>query len=217
MNEVFQDKHLATCSASVRRAKYEDVGELVNICRKSFPDSLKWRGLTSSAEKWWHIALDLPCCETWVCLCDEKIEGYVLLISDINRYNREKKKQRPSFGTLLLILMIHPRLLITKIFKRIFSCNSTSVRQVITDNSKKSADELLWIELIAVSPKMRRKGLGVAMLRFCEQRAAELRRKIIKLNVGKKNVGAIRLYEKSAFVKTNETRYEYIYTKPVAH
>lgn len=217
MNEVCQNKHLATCSVSVRRAGYEDVGELVNICRKSFPDSLKWRGLTSSAEKWWRIAIDLPCCETWVCLCDGKIEGYVLLISDINRYNQEKKKQRPSLGTMLLILMIYPRLLITKILKRVFSRNSTSIRQVITDDSKKSADELLWVELIAVSPNSRGKGLGAAMLKFCEQRAAELQRKAIKLNVNKKNIDPIRLYERSGFVKTVETRYEYIYTKPVAH
>jgi len=197
----------------IRRACCQDINELIAITREAYKDSLKWHSRRAMAKKWWGLFLDSRCCETWVCLCNENIEGFVVLILDVDQYNEQKRKQRPSLGDVLFMSMTHPVLLIRKIFGRIFSRNAMIIGQPTVQNSEGSATDTLWVELMAVLPNMRRKGLATTMLRFCSQRATELCRNTIKLCVDKKNAGARRLYEKLGFFMTTNTKYSCIYTK----
>jgi len=200
-------------SEHIRRASYDDIGELIKICRDSFSGSLRWQGARFGARRWWQFMVNSQYCETWILLNAEKIAGFVVPILDVDEYNKEKRKQYRSIRAFLPVLMSPPRLLITKASKRIFSHDFVKTRHAKSAGSKKLAANSLWIELIAVSPNMRRKGYGAALLKFCEQKAAELRYEGLKLSVKKKDTAAIGLYEKVGFVATAEGKQSYIYTK----
>ena len=213
MERINRNNCLTKNGLFVRRAKPEDINDLIEICRASFRDSLKWRGPRFFARKQWQFILGSAYCETWVCSYDGKVEGYVVLILDANRYNEQKRGQKVDFGTLLFILLIHPWLSITKAVKKISSEGQTNIKHSEVMNSTVKATSQLWIELIAVSSNMRRKSLGTTLLRFCELRAKDMGRKAIKLNVNKANISAIDFYENLGFVITAETKDSYVYVK----
>lgn len=198
----------------IRRVTYEDVDELIKICRMSFPDSLRWQGPSFYARKWWNITLGLPSCETWVSLSDGQAVGFLILVTDGGRYKKARRKLRPGLLFVLAAMGTCPKLFLKKLLCRIFMAISTRARDSFAEDIDVSP--CTRIELVAVLPHMQNKGLGTKMLEFSIKRSSELRRKGITLLVNSSNISAIRVYEKVAFKKTGQSKRGLTYTKVIS-
>ena len=60
----------------------------------------------------------------------------------------------------------------------------------------RASENMAWIATIGVLPEFRRKGVGAALLKACEER---LKVAHVRLSVRESNVGAIRLYERFGY------------------
>lgn len=197
----------------IRRGSWADIHRLVDISRKSLKDEL---GLYGTGGQW-KLFLDSPYCETWVCLFNGTIAAYAVAILDINRYKEDKARHNLTLTSYLLTLMTHPTVLLSKVLNRVYSLHRRRACEAVTTSPTEPAEKCLWVELLAVSPELRKKGFGTALLRFCEQRAAQLERGTIKLPVNRKNSIAMEFYRKLGFTLTHSEKYSCIYTKFIEH
>lgn len=202
-----------TSSLLIRRAKLEDIDTLVDICRETFPDAIEWRAPRFSARKSWCHALTSAASETWVCSTNGEVAGCVTLVTDEAAHAREKRKRAGGFLAKSLTLVTCPRLLFLRIFKRKLGWPGSPEKCRSTVKSAPSQEQRTWIEPMAVSPHMRRKGLAKKMLEHCEKRTLELNRDTVKLLVDLDNRAAIELYEKWGFVRVHQTSAGYVYAK----
>jgi len=197
----------------IRPAGHDDADGLWELARRSFPDSLLWQGPRGTAVSWLHHLMAAAFCEIWVDIFNGKLAGFVLLVSDAAEYAAQKK--RYQLKNVPGLMLTCPILLSRRFFQRIFSrprvLNYSDTAQ--KNGPMNSLAKTIWIELVAVSPEMRGRGLGKSILRFCEHRAAELGCDALKLNVFKNNIGAIEFYEKGGFSLLAQTKSSCIYTR----
>ena len=75
---------------SIQQAEYKDIEALVEICRKSFPKLLRWQIPRFLSRKRWRQILSSKAAETWVCLANNQLAGYVTLVRNITAYRLEE-------------------------------------------------------------------------------------------------------------------------------
>jgi hypothetical protein len=196
-----------TSSYSVvkRLAEKSDLNDLVNICKKCFPDEVLWN-VKSLSRKYWDIALNSDSIEIWIWQINGRIASFGTVVVDLVRWKTEKiYHHQYSWITKLTALISNPYLTYSKIKKKIWMIkykinkkkqnnnrlieNPENVSQI---SHKESADNslisysgvycnpetLVWGELAAILPEFRSFGLlALQMIKFGEDRALALGKK----------------------------------------
>ena len=207
----------------IRRATLDDIDALIDICCDSFVDDLRWHSLPFIVRRWWKLYVDSVAREVWVCLTNGEIVGFVILVIDPTKALYENRKRSPCLLMRMLGLIWCPRLVLNHIRKLITahlmkntigSANRLIESQVVNSGLSKTVNAV-WIEPMAVTPKMRRRGLAQELLKHCQKRVVELKMNAIKLGVNISNKAACSLYKKAGFVCTSNGKYTDIYTMRV--
>ncbi|MGD8500883.1 MAG: GNAT family N-acetyltransferase [Phycisphaerales bacterium] len=198
----------------IRRAKLEDIERLGEICRKSFPYTVEWQAPTFMVRKRWEQIMSSNAAETWVASRNSKIDGLAVLITEPCAYKQQMGEH--SSGLLLRICahMFCPRLFFLKVLRRVLKPLPRTQQHADTIQANPLSRDI-WIEPIAVAPEARRGGVGTRLLQHCRQRAAELKKDGVKLQVRRSNTQASKFYEKVGFVCTRRGAYADTYRMKV--
>ena len=198
------NRNVADQQVTFRCMGYEDIDKLITTCQMSFPDSLMWASPYSYANRWWSTILETRSCEAWISLLGEEIIGFILLIIDTREWRKVKKLQlKMKLREILSVFKSSPIRFAIRVVKKLFSKKDSEVTFLHYING--TAPAPLWIDLIAVTPQMQRKGIGMKLVEFSKQRAAQLGRKQIMLLVNVNDTPALELYKKSGFNRVHST------------
>lgn len=188
-------------SIETRIAEYTDIPSLVDICRKCFPDKVIWQSPRLFATKMWEAILSWNNNETWIYSLDGRVCGFITLVTDYNSFHKEWRKQKDNFlYAKILTSILSPKFILNKSWKKTLAY----LRRFKNNKNNPNIPELqnekhLWIALLAVAPKIRRRGIAKAMIGHAIKRAVELGKKAASLMVDIRNRPARVLYEKSDF------------------
>lgn len=188
---------------------------LLQVCAESFPDSIRWQSLRSVGERWWSVVLRSQAAETWICVVDDQVVSFSVIVVDSTEWTAEGKERRGSRMTCLCALAVGYKLILPKILKKIRLAKVGRIDRARMVDTRAETGKAFWIELIAVVPHMRGQGLAKKMLLFCESRALELQRHSVGIRVDPANKAAYKLYERVGFVRGKHTASGTIYTKAV--
>jgi ribosomal protein S18 acetylase RimI-like enzyme len=186
----------------IRKTVPDDSVQLIKICERSFPLSLRWQAKRWLARQWWKATLLSEACETWGVEEGDKVTAFCVLVNDEPMWAKEKEMRSSSIAICLISALCHP---ITAIYQ-VGTCLIASFRKPRSVVIHKELPgwwfhkERLWIELIAVYPDRRGRGLAGILLNHSFLRTKELGRRAIALRVASGNSSAKRLYEKHGFV-----------------
>jgi len=204
LNNLKTHTHEEAC---IRRALDKDIDLLVDICRASFVDSLRWNGSRSFASRWWAVTIESPSCEVWVYFLHEQVKGFVLLVLDEQRYIEESRKRKLRLSEAIGIVVFCPRILAAKILKDLFWSVSSSFKNRYISDESAAIGSYMWIELMAVSPDVQGEGVGKRLLEFSVQRTRALGHRAMMLCVDHDNECALGLYRKYGFTITTQTKH----------
>jgi len=131
---------------------------------------------------------------------NERIVALCVLVVDEILSSRQSK--RGPAATYFGSVMFHPLVAIHTVY-RIMKCaigKEQAPRISGSDDTEWRRETRTWIELIAVRPEYRGRGLGRILLDRCDLRTQELGRIGIGLRVASDNTSAKHLYEKCGYV-----------------
>jgi ribosomal protein S18 acetylase RimI-like enzyme len=199
----------------IRRANEADGAEILNICRRSFPQ-IRWRGLPARGRTWWAVALASEAADTYVVESDGRIVAFALLVKNEQLWQKENELRQGSLVIRVLSRVLCPRLLLAAVCGTIIKLvNGT--REFLPEIAVAGSYRRTWLEMLAVRFQYRRRGIAQLLLQQCEARTKALGRDAIALFVPRTNEPAIRLYKKMGYEKFAQT-YEYdSYIKTLAH
>ncbi len=195
---------------NLRRAAIDDVDRLSRICRRAFPTSVRWAS-KRTASRWWRVALSHPAAETWVAE-DSQVLGFVLIILDEKEWARMSGDRRPRVADVVTSLPATAAALVRGIVHAGLGGSDRPVD--LCENSGALTDRpRVWLELIAVDPSARARGIGRLLLERVDRRAIELRRGSVRLMVKASNARARRSYEAIGYRPTRIAARQIVYTK----
>lgn len=186
----------------IRHAIREDVDQITVICRRSFPNTFRWKVNGSLARKWFQAAILSRAVEMWVVEENKRIAAICVLVTDEFLWAKEKNVRRGSNMDILYGVLRSPLAASRQ------ACQS--LKCVLKRNGKVTLHQQMpdgwapeirtWIELIAVRPDRRSEGLAGMFLGHCDVKTQELGRKAIAVRVASENYAAKSLYEKHGYV-----------------
>lgn len=201
-------------SGQLRRAESGDTEVLAGICRRSFPLSVRWQGHPAAGRYWWQETLATATAETWVWEWSGVVGAFGVLVTDWKGWLQESRRRRGPWGAELLSLLCCPGVVWAKSRMKLAVAWEQRHLQLVCQAPDVS-DSATWVELLAVEPALRDRGIGGTLLRFCEQRTLELGRATIGLAVNARSHKAIRLYERIGYVRTGAFGCDWMYQKPL--
>jgi len=105
------------------------------------------------------------------------------------------------------------RLLFARVWEQIAPAVAGSENYCDGDGLDNSVNRSAWTHSIVVVEKTRGRGIACEMIRFCEQRAADLGYDSVKCFVKTNNGSSIRLHERFGFIRAEKVRDHYLYVK----
>jgi GNAT superfamily N-acetyltransferase len=78
-------------------------------------------------------------------------------------------------------------------------------------SEKGSTENIDWIELMAISPQIKCKGIGSKLIQYCIAIAKESSKDAVKLSIKKKNIPAISFYKKASFERSGESKDSFVF------
>ena len=177
----------------MRRAILKEIDQLIKICRDSFPRTLRWQLKGNLARRWWKCALVSQAVETWVIEENGYIAGVCVLVTYEPLWAKEKQARRGSIVNVLPSALRHP-IVATRFLASVW--RDLKKKETIATLCHRQMPVgwdpgmRTWIELIAIRPDRRKRGMAEMLLEHCNRRTRELGRKAVVLHVASDNTPA---------------------------
>lgn len=152
-----------------RLARPADVADLDRICMDCFPHSLFWSGSHAATARWWESALSGDVAETWIVTEGEKPAGLAVMLLDEAAWRDRHAGARMTPREIAARALRHPGRLARAIAKR---ARPDARPELPMRPFDLATGRRLFVEHFAVSPQMRRKGIGRDLVRLSLRRAA---------------------------------------------
>jgi len=190
----------------IREATEKDVPCLMKIASACFPHSIYWTLENESAYRRWKFAINSRTSEVWLCEGSSGISGFSLNILDEVAWNSSSKFFEVSGFRKLLLTIKHPKrgyLFVKKNFsgKQNFFFSNL--------NPNPSSGSRLFVDLFAVVPGGRRKGVASVLLKKNSERASVLGRDSVIYNVDRDNIPMQKLMNKHGLVVISENQKQF--------
>ena len=185
----------------IRQAVCEDIDQLVDICRQSFPRTIRWRIGGKSARCWWRIAISSRSTQVWILEEYRRINGFCVFVIDEQLWQQEKAFRNGNKAIYFLSALQHPLVACDCIYNRCYHILTNTKKTIIHQSLPHGWGPSMrtWSELIAVRPERRGAGLGGLLLEQCELITAKMGRWAIAMRVLSDNISAKALYQKCGF------------------
>jgi GNAT superfamily N-acetyltransferase len=197
----------------VRQAVMSDIELLVTICQQSFHGTLLWNGPRFISRNWWRSVLKYSFAETWIFSIDNEPSGFCVFILDIKKWWAELPYVERSKAVRLCAAALCPKLVLSRLLDKLLVKRPLLSVCPKSECVAKATGARTRIRLLAVAPQNRRRGIGVKILQFCENRTIEIGCKIIELTVFNEHTSARSLYLKHGYVCTNHKHNRCVFTK----
>jgi ribosomal protein S18 acetylase RimI-like enzyme len=200
-----------------RRAEYKDMNMLIDICRHSFPGTVRWQSSYTVAKAWWSSAIGSDAVEVWVLSDKEQIDAFLVLVTDEAEWARQKRLRQVSLWYSLSALRHSAvwRHCLAMTINAITGFKNVSHVHSEQNHIGQRVHNRIWLELLAVRPNRRGSGLARQLMMCCETRAAQLGRQSVVLRVAHDNVAAKMLYEKQDFILFRSNKQNDLYLKDI--
>ena len=183
----------------IRKLDLRDIDEVITLCREAFPHSVKWFAPRLYLKSWWQRFAKIESSEIWIGLQDNQVVGFFVLIVDVASFQKERRSLDLPLWMKIYLYLTAPRLILKKVLQRASDSRLRRSFQGLPGEDEEASANLTWLELIAVSPRLRSRGLGQEMITFCMLRTRELKRNRLKLLVRADNKPAVHFYQKMGF------------------
>lgn len=202
-------------SVFVRSAVAADCGELKQLCRENFPDSLRWQS-DRLAQKWWDAALSSEAVRTWVCQCDGRVAAFCVQVVDERKWAEERARRKRTIREQLLCSTVHPIIGFRDIRRLVSGILVTNEQSIIVDSVPPvdwTSLTRTWVELLAVKREYMRRGIARILLEYCDSHTRQLGRDAIALLVDTDNPRAIALYESQGYTYVSTKMNRHLFAK----
>ena len=181
----------------IRKANLQDVVGLAEIANSAFKYSFRWLKPARWAINYFNALLNTNSCHVWVLEQNNQCRGFLVEITDHNDIYDIKRSNRITFHEITVKAMYNPYKF-TKIVLHKFARSHKQVNYKISLRDCSSSKEA-WIELLAVHPDHRKKGIGENLIKYCLNYNHENNINYIGLLVAENNIPATSLYNKIGF------------------
>ncbi len=187
----------------LRRAEPGDVEQLVALCRRSFPESLRWQVGGDPARRWWRAVLPSASCETWVSAGPGGIQGYFVLVINERDRNFARRVADAARGPWLRAALRRPWAVAAHVFRGLRRRRKGAAAAPSVQRTPPG--ERTWVELIAVAPRCRGRGVAALLLEHAESRTRQMKRRAVQLTVTPGNRVALQRYARSGYGLVHES------------
>lgn len=179
----------------LRRAGAHDVETLCRLCREAFPTSLRWAQAGRGA-RWWRNVIPHDHAEVWLAETEDGAVGFTLLVLDERRWaGAAFLRDGPAAGRLLDPLL-EPGAALARLARLLD--RAPDVRPD-GDAARLMPGDRVFVELIGVSARARGGGVGGALVRLAERRAATLGRRGCSYRVERRNTAMLGLMRREGY------------------
>ncbi len=162
----------------VRRAENADIPFLAEICRNSFYDRSMWQAPQFRAKRIWKNILSWNNNETWVCSFDDRVSGFVTLVTNPVSFQQGWNRLKKDFWLVILSIILSFRYVRIIAGRKILAYYHRYKKHKSGINIFQQAKEnCLLLYLLAVDPKIRKHGVRTKLIEHSTQRAVELGKK----------------------------------------
>lgn len=198
----------------IYNATHDDITNLIIICRKCFPKSVRWNGLMLWSKRWWERIIDAEIAEVLIIQTDKKILSFVVLIKDAIQFEGYLAEHHIPAYIKVISLVSCINLVAYQFLKKIKFIFFNDLK--IFNYEEYDFRNSTWILLIATDPAFQHKGLGLQLLNCCEDITKNLNKSSISLKVEFHNKQAMKCYERSGYAKIKKVSDGYYYTKVIS-
>jgi ribosomal protein S18 acetylase RimI-like enzyme len=189
----------------LRRADARDVDTLITICQRGFPNALRWQVAGGPARSYWEAALPSGSCETWVSVHKDRVQGFVVLVTDEGAWSAQRHADGHRPRRWLPAALRHPWRVASHLLHRLRRRRRPRESNQLPSIARTPQAERTWVELIAVNPQHRGQGVAADLLEQAETRTRQLNRHAIQLSVEATDGVAIRRYASSGYGLVRQT------------
>ena len=195
----------------IREADDKDIPKLVEIAELCFPHSVYWSSGNQRAYRRWEFSIHSEASEVWIYETSTGIQGFSLNILNEPAWISVRELFDISKFEKLVLFLKNPRKGYFLIRKRFGKPNTVS----LSESPPFTVAPRLFVDLFAVTPNSRRKGVAAALLAKNIERADDLNRKAVAYNVDKKNLQMLRLMEKHGYTAVTGNRRQITFAKHI--
>ncbi|MFW5804205.1 MAG: GNAT family N-acetyltransferase [bacterium] len=190
-------------SGNIRIANINDSYRCREICKNAFPYNIKWQDINGYSKRWWDYVLETDTTDVGVFVSEDQILGLAVLLVKEKEFLSDMSIMHMRGKEKFKIIFIKPRVLLHELNrKRIFK---KAYKSFDKNKNIKRIGKRTWVELTAVSPVARRKGIGSSLRKWCENRTSALGFEYIESNIEPDNIANRSLVEKYGYIHSNQT------------
>jgi len=195
----------------IREADDKDIPKLVEIAELCFPHSVYWSPGNQRAYRRWEFSIHSEASEVWIYETTTGIQGFSLNILNEPAWIPGRPRFDISKFEKFVLFLRSPKKGYFLIRKHFGKPNTVS----LSESSSFTLAPRLFVDLFAVTPNSRRKGVAAALLAKNIERADQLGRKAVAYNVDKNNLAMLSLMGKHGYTAITGNRKQITFAKHI--